>query len=159
MGSPPHTRGTLIVYNLVTFNCRITPAYAGNTEQAQDRQVQGRDHPRIRGEHAPFFYLLFCCLGSPPHTRGTLVWRLWKDNALGITPAYAGNTPCAIVSFPSLRDHPRIRGEHFVIVKLIFAILGSPPHTRGTPEIKVTSPFMGRITPAYAGNTYILYSM
>ena len=95
------------------------------------------DHPRIRGEHDSF--------------NGRL------RHAVGIIPAYAGNTravvhpPTALVgSSPhtrgtpartpracmSSRDHPRIRGEHF---KLAVAI----QQREG-------------IIPAYAGNTWWL---
>ena len=49
-----------------------------------------------------------------------------------ITPAYTGNTETAADYKTVIEDHPRIHGEHWVIIKLKQAILGSPPHTRGT---------------------------
>ena len=50
-------------------------------------------------------------------------------------------------------DHPHIRGEHGTVDLLTPSYLGSPPHTRGTPEcLSVYSQLKG-ITPAYAGNT------
>ena len=155
-GSSPHTRGTPVWYHTVNRKDRdhprirgeharlkaglgsgdgIIPAYAGNTcwdiallseakgssphtrgTRRGDRQgvFEGWDHPRIRGEHG--------------------AKRLRIVEALGIIPAYAGNTARLPnmtqssqgssphtrgtrnrhVRGPSFsRDHPRIRGEHF----------------------------------------------
>ena len=50
-------------------------------------------------------------------------------------------------------DHPRLRGEHFVVGFHIGFGKGSPPPTRGTPAVDwLVIGFIG-ITPAYAGNT------
>ena len=113
-GSSPHTRGA---------RCREnSPAACG------------RDHPRIRGEHAR-------------EGQG-------EGGAEGIIPAYAGSTRPMPLSLYQLRgssphtrgaphatsrgrhsaeDHPRIRGEH---------VLGW--------GVRVSQP---RIIPAYAGST------
>ena len=95
-------------------------------------------------------------MGSPPLTRGTPAVSHISTDKSGITPAYAGNT--AIVSYKDAddEDHPRLRGEHLFVNIVIFNIVGSPPLTRGTLNaagIKVSG---DRITPAYAGNTYLL---
>ena len=50
-------------------------------------------------------------------------------------------------------DHPRIRGEYPLLVKIISLEMGSPPHTRGIPMIEAEYNSDFRITPAYAGNT------
>ena len=94
------------------------------------------------------------CMGSSPHTRGTLSALSDSFAALGIIPAYAGNTSgqsCRLSSgsgsSPHTRgtpsadrrscrargDHPRIRGEHRVRRQVDDVGLG--------------------IIPAYAGNT------
>ena len=52
MGSPPHTRGTHTLFQLVVIMIGITPAYAGNTLKEGDLDVYIEDHPRIRGEHS-----------------------------------------------------------------------------------------------------------
>ena len=52
-----------------------------------------------------------------------------------------------------LKDHPRIRGEHLISDNYLEAVIGSPPHTRGTPKCPFISFAEKRITPAYAGNT------
>ena len=72
---------------------------------------------------------------------------------MGITPAYAGNTKPCYLCLLLKRDHPRIRGEHLFVNIMIFNIVGSPPHTRGTPFWYFKSTDLYRITPAYAGNT------
>ena len=50
-------------------------------------------------------------------------------------------------------DHPRLRGEHLLILQLKFLLLGSPPPTRGTLLDHLMYGVKTRITPAYAGNT------
>ena len=50
-------------------------------------------------------------------------------------------------------DHPRIRGEHHLILELEYTLVGSSPHTRGAPRGPAfLSPGAG-IIPAYAGST------
>ena len=112
-GSSPHTRGT-----------RARRRY---------RRVLRQDHPRIRGEHRARVRYRVNIEGSSPHTRGTpfsrqtamkavrdhprirgkhkVEWIHLKE-AVGIIPAYAGNTSV----------DPPVPGE----------IAGSSPHTRGT---------------------------
>ena len=51
-------------------------------------------------------------LGSSPHTRGALGEKMAFGTHRGIIPAYAGSTRRSAISSCSLRDHPRIRGEH-----------------------------------------------
>ena len=70
-GSPPPTRGTRRLQNLLCSQCRITPAYAGNTTVEEVYQSHKRDHPRLRGEHYFTSFGIIHCLGSPPPTRGT----------------------------------------------------------------------------------------
>ncbi len=50
-GSPPHTRGILQLPAHHQRRKRITPAYAGNTNDGYMDLVWYRDHPRIRGEY------------------------------------------------------------------------------------------------------------
>ena len=89
----------------------------------------------------------------PPHTRGA---RRSVDFDLldhGITPAYAGNTPTSSAVSGIKGDHPRIRGEHILIVTGEEVASGSPPHTRGTLKKLILYIILSGITPAYAGNT------
>ena len=71
-GSSPHTRGALAKGEAGFVVKRIIPAYAGSTQNLRNAYKLTKDHPRIRGEHAP---LMATCKSSP-----------W------IIPAYAGST-------------------------------------------------------------------
>ena len=95
-GSSPHTRGALTK----TFS----PPRAA------------RDHPRIRGEHAGLVVGEPFGAGSSPHTRGAhdVSTSCWITS--GIIPAYAGSTRSSTVSGSPSQDHPRIRGEHFLMM-------------------------------------------
>ncbi|ERH20054.1 hypothetical protein HMPREF0043_00183 [Actinobaculum sp. oral taxon 183 str. F0552] len=48
-----------------------------------------------------------------------------------IIPAYAGSTLAAARRWPSVWDHPRIRGEHWLGGPIWRKYAGSSPHTRG----------------------------
>ncbi len=91
-GSPPPTRGTLRVVTHVDHRHGITPAYAGNTCDAENAVPQSRDHPRLRGEHLGLIEKVSGDSGSPPPTRGTQRVKVDLLLGVGITPAYAGNT-------------------------------------------------------------------
>ena len=131
-GSPPPTRGTLCEKWIYTREEGITPAYAGNTNNVRKYWLCSWDHPRLRGEHSRKFSEKSMIWGSPPPTRGTLTFFQSACTLSGITPAYAGNTiyddSLAYIS----RDHPRLRGEHYIGQLQITKIEGSPPPTRGT---------------------------
>ena len=152
-GSPPHTRephdNTAIT---IKFE-RITPAYAGTTQGGRIHPGQMEDHPRIRGNHWMMWSIPSSQRGSPPHTREPPTAITLSAVFARITPAYAGTTKNSIQQAPVVEDHPRIRGNHFVVVASVLAELGSPPHTRephlhsGSHQRKL------RITPAYAGTT------
>ena len=112
-GSPPPTRGTLVISTCEHFKLRITPAYAGNTAAVGLCHRCHRDHPRLRGEHSAKCLQASSTLGSPPPTRGTHPTPIFSRSYLGITPAYAGNTYCLSLLYIRLQDHPRLRGEHY----------------------------------------------
>ena len=57
--------------------------------QYQNRE---RDHPRVCGKHAKRKVPLSKTAGSPPRMRETLGSKWATIKAVGITPAYAGNT-------------------------------------------------------------------
>ena len=70
------------------------------------------DHPRVCGEHEDFESRFGAYVGSSPRVRGAL--RRHGDGRLrrGIIPACAGSTAPAWTTAGSLRDHPRVCGEH-----------------------------------------------
>ena len=111
------------------------------------------DHPRLRGEHIKRGTKLDCMEGSPPPTRGTRKQRFNNIRTVRITPAYAGNTKCTMLKGQKSRDHPRLRGEHYLRYRPIRVKAGSPPPTRGTHYFLGNLIPVQGITPAYAGNT------
>ena len=132
-GSPPHARGAR----------RLTahlPALLW-------------DHPRMRGEHFYDSHNRDREMGSPPHARGALIKNNHPNTKPGITPACAGSTSTPRRRSSSIRDHPRMRGEHPSLQLGHTESMGSPPHARGAPPWTVSLKGQGRITPACAGST------
>jgi len=152
LGSPPPTRGTYRRQNYRSFLIGITPAYAGNISTLTGNKTGFWDHPRLRGEHSAPPSAGFLKLGSPPPTRGTFFADKLRTVVGRITPAYAGNISRRLRLGRSIRDHPRLRGEH--LADKIFAVgdQGSPPPTRGTSSLLSMGVILSGITPAYAGN-------
>ena len=91
--------------------------------------------------------------GSPPHTRGILLFRGLDDGLKGFTPAYAGNTEVLLRFRSPAWVHPRIRGEYKIRPSDMPHSPGSPPHTRGIPDTQEFDCRRAGFTPAYAGNT------
>ena len=71
-----------------------------------------------------------------------------------ITPAYAGNTGGTLGKGRMTEDHPRLCGEHQTLEATNIEKGGSPPLMRGTQVSTSKYYIEGRITPAYAGNTW-----
>ena len=93
LGSPPHTRGKVILFSIYGVIDRITPAYAGKSGCGVVGVGGKQDHPRIRGEKLVQELRCKSHQGSPPHTRGKGCFFLFKQNIDRITPAYAGKSP------------------------------------------------------------------
>ena len=153
MGSPPLTRGIQSPFWASACAARITPAYAGNTQNVNYTSKRTGDHPRLRGEYHKAASRKRGEQGSPPLTRGILRDEPRKNHDCGITPAYAGNTNNPEWGDRNRRDHPRLRGEYFDGYMGQDVILGSPPLTRGIPHMLLCTVSLCGITPAYAGNT------
>ena len=153
VGSPPLMRGIFCNFVAESLDSGITPAYAGNTRSDYSNEIMSRDHPRLRGEYSRRSMAIRRQVGSPPLTRGIPAIIHHTEFWVGITPAYAGNTPKRHL-FPSpLRDHPRLRGEYQDLWVCTGVTEGSPPLTRGIRKIYFGPCRSDRITPAYAGNT------
>ena len=112
LGSSPRMRGTPNIRPLAGKGDGIIPAYAGNTSSAAPRGFSNRDHPRVCGEHQCRQCNRQKNPGSSPRMRGTPAGYAHHFHAKGIIPAYAGNTMTSYAPAPSLRDHPRVCGEH-----------------------------------------------
>ena len=152
-GSSPHPRGTPAVVDSDGGGSRIIPASAGNTRNGSRTNKGKKDHPRIRGEHRSVKTNCKSRRGSSPHPRGTPLYGLSVERWLRIIPASAGNTWGAALLYRTVKDHPRIRGEHSKFCFISSSEMGSSPHPRGTPfTCKDIGKFRG-IIPASAGNT------
>ena len=132
MGSPPLARGTDCPIKSTRYNTRITPACAGNSRHRRKNTVQSRDHPRLRGEQGRRQKARGGIWGSPPLARGTACAAIPRHGRARITPACAGNrTEDGIADFVD-EDHPRLRGEQFLVLRGDCGSSGSPPLARGT---------------------------
>ena len=132
-GSSPHARGTLSGHASWLSRTGIIPACAGNTDGSYEDMTEVG--------------------GSSPHARGTPTARPANTRQAGIIPACAGNTRRPAPSRPSIRDHPRMRGEHMTIKTRFLPGRGSSPHARGTPSDAASLFRFSGIIPACAGNT------
>ena len=152
-GSSPHTRGARVGDAATLGGHGIIPAYAGSTFAACVSISPVRDHPRIRGEHARRSAWSPTRPGSSPHTRGAPSTAPVTSVSQRIIPAYAGSTTRKTLTRADPADHPRIRGEHEMMLHKNGLVVGSSPHTRGAPTFSaMLSPPLG-IIPAYAGST------
>ena len=152
-GSSPHTRGALGILLAIFIQLGIIPAYAGSTCKSPGRSSSSSDHPRIRGEHVDEDRPASAVYGSSPHTRGARVFSPRGGRRRRIIPAYAGSTPSGTTLRATLRDHPRIRGEHQNLERDGANHIGSSPHTRGAHARLPARLALRRIIPAYAGST------
>ena len=155
LGSSPRVRGTQALVHLVDAHLGIIPACAGNTPRRCRRSRPTRDHPRVCGEHSTGVHVKAEVAESSPRVRGTPGFLVSRDHQIGIIPACAGNTWRTRSSAPSLRDHPRVCGEHHHVVQLVGVPQGSSPRVRGTRIRHVIEPAVPGIIPACAGNTQI----
>ena len=115
-GSPPRMRGKGPYGLAKALTGRITPAYAGKSEQAKKEITENGDHPRVCGEKRQNAHFFAPLLGSPPRMRGKVKQNKKQEPINRITPAYAGKRlkrsrstvpPVAIVPlFPSVCNKP-----------------------------------------------------
>ena len=152
-GSSPRVRGTRDYIQFSKNFTGIIPACAGNTPPTGRATAQRRDHPRVCGEHCCSIVRTSGIRGSSPRVRGT------RDNprrALRthrIIPACAGNTSGLLAEGDSVRDHPRVCGEHPHVRGFGGRGHGSSPRVRGTQTATEAESNLAGIIPACAGNT------
>ena len=108
------------------------------------------------GEHADGNKTIQGAKGSSPHVRGALARRFASGSATGIIPACAGSTCWSRSTSRTVRDHPRMCGEHFDAGDLEVHVGGSSPHVRGAPRVEGLEPEKSGIIPACAGSTMVI---
>ena len=111
------------------------PAYAGKSRKNGSYGGGKKDHPRMCGEKVLYSFGL--------------------KQVSGITPAYAGKRSPALFPLRSPEDHPRMCGEKLSCLLLQWCFLGSPPHVRGKVGRTLYLVAGERITPAYAGKSFL----
>ena len=111
-GSSPRMRGARTIRRMHTKTIRIIPAYAGSTEYHRFSSRLRWDHPRVCGEHRGKPEGDIHQPGSSPRMRGAHSDTPDFVPASGIIPAYAGSTGPGQRDGCSLKDHPRVCGEH-----------------------------------------------
>ena len=174
----------------------IIPAYAGNTlqndlpvllEQGSSPHTRGTpranratgrggwDHPRIRGEHYHQRFLNHYIAGIiPAYAGNTFIRPFLMPSTMGSSPHTRGTPMTSKENGIWARDHPRIRGEHYLEIAftldkrgIIPAYAGNTPFFGSLNVFKGDHPrihgehWTGRrstppphgIIPAYAGNT------
>ena len=157
-GSPPPMRGKVVRYVHRTPKRRITPAYAGKSFRATQKDRTAGDHPRLCGEKLFHVRFLRCKRGSPPPMRGKANFRRRLQMCRGITPAYAGKRISRGFCIFCLWDHPRLCGEKLSIHAASLVHFGSPPPMRGKEMSGMSDVSANGITPAYAGKSGFIKS-
>ena len=115
LGSPPHVRERLILFQSCAAGFGITPACAGKTLSAPPGVIRNGDHPRMCGKDLLFLLLTRDGEGSPPHVRERLVLSSLVTVVFRITPACAGKTLCLHRTAYPAWDHPRMCGKDTIM--------------------------------------------
>ena len=117
--------------------------------------THGGDHPRLCGEKSLISIMSLPRTGSPPPMRGKVASIESYKLVDGITPAYAGKRRQRMGFRQRTGDHPRLCGEKDRDRTHDSFCLGSPPPMRGKVHKKEATYLYIRITPAYAGKSFI----
>ncbi len=157
-GSSPRGRGTGSEVLRPRQPDRVIPAWAGNSEHAQQRAGRGAGHPRVGGEQRQQSGT--CCArgGSSPRGRGT-VGRLGCPLACArVIPAWAGNRANGPWNDCASAGHPRVGGEQMIEPVIACKSPGSSPRGRGTARCPRGISPTRRVIPAWAGNSPLALS-
>ena len=146
-------RGKLTANSSKRKTCGLIPAYAGKTEDWQERLAYRGAHPRVCGENLDSAGNDLRCAGSSPRMRGKRDRLNQSIDESGLIPAYAGKTPEGARKRVELRAHPRVCGENEVQVAPSRDLHGSSPRMRGKLDGFLQALPRIRLIPAYAGKT------
>ena len=150
-GTPPRARGSQPGLLVDPAGYGNTPACAGITTRTPCASRRAREHPRVRGDHAPAAAGSPQEGGTPPRARGSLRLRGTTDPRVGNTPACAGITLPASQRSTVGSEHPRVRGDHGDSGRNIIRGRGTPPRARGSHVQRPLHRGPDRNTPACAG--------
>ena len=147
-------RGKVLLLISVRAGRRITPAYAGKSQQHFCTGHVCGDHPRLCGEKPLLMDSNPQNMGSPPPMRGKVNIPEYNETLDRITPAYAGKRSRNGIHLTMSWDHPRLCGEKLYADNKRLEEEGSPPPMRGKDQsLRPRSQYRG-ITPAYAGKRH-----
>ncbi len=146
-------RGTRTDARSPADEMRFIPAYAGNTRLRLLYACDIAVHPRVCGEHWVSQEGRNGFVGSSPRMRGTHEDAQNYRQQPRFIPAYAGNTSVYAGGLAGSAVHPRVCGEHNVLMTPMDKHCGSSPRMRGTLPSLRRRAFPRRFIPAYAGNT------
>jgi hypothetical protein len=130
----------------------VYPTHMGNMPSSAYWTQFWAVHPRASGEHMDSLHNIMPMVGSSPHLRGTLPFRLFDLFASRFIPAPAGNIWHRNNNINRNTVHPRTCGEHLHRDNPMPAQRGSSPHLRGTSLMKTAKARYFRFIPAPAGN-------
>ena len=91
--------------------------------------------------------------GSSPRVRGAPPWPDDRAPAGRFIPACAGSTVPVTAPSPAPTVHPRVCGEHMILLIQSITILGSSPRVRGALTWSGFIFGLTRFIPACAGST------
>lgn len=89
-----------------------SPAYTGNIVVLMVALSGAKGHPRICGEHEQELTIKHPTTGPSPYVRGTQWCLSWKTVSSRAISVCTGNIYLQIVKGRSIKDHPRMHGEH-----------------------------------------------
>ena len=111
-GSSPQARGAHRLRLVRVRGEGLIPAGAGSTWWGVSPWASSGAHPRRRGEHWCWSFLVGGEVGSSPQARGARTWGSTWTTPARLIPAGAGSTPAGTSPWTRCRAHPRRRGEH-----------------------------------------------
>ena len=152
-GSSPRGRGTRAGQDRRGEVARVIPAWAGNTISPPRSSMPATGHPRVGGEHGLSRGAQQPGGGSSPRGRGTPGGAVGVEADHRVIPAWAGNTRQSSRGRRCRSGHPRVGGEHYVLIGYSSSLDGSSPRGRGTLTWPAPVRQGGRVIPAWAGNT------
>ncbi len=155
LGPPPRERGPPAAVTKRGLKHGTTPACAGTTSPGSRHTRPPWDHPRVRGDHQVTADTNGAVQGPPPRARGPHSSQLTRSMPSGTTPACAGTTQAGRNPARTVRDHPRVRGDHASRPPRMSVLRGPPPRARGPHPSRTRTHPDRRTTPACAGTTTV----